>query len=387
MRLSILSVWGFLLLISVNLICISSASTDYYSILGVSRSATTKEIKKRYKVLAKKYHPDKNPDDKEVEEKFVKISHAYEVLVDDEKRDIYDRYGEEGLKGENQPFHNPFDIFAQFFGGSGHFGHQKTERRGPNMAVDLEVDLKELYLGTKFDVDVSKQVICEHCGGSGAKNPDDVVKCSACDGRGAKYVKQVMGSNIFQIQTTCDVCGGKGKIVKTKCPHCQGKKVRRGSEQLTVNIEKGMAEGEQIIFEKEGDESPDIIPGNIVLTLKTIPHPAFTRKGDNLYTKETVTLLEALTGFEINITHLDDRTVTIRRDKVTSPGFVEVITGEGMPRHKSKNQYGNLYVEFTVSFPTFLDEEVKTGLKKLFLKQDTASTDTGSTDAGRHYEL
>ncbi|CAG8477821.1 7057_t:CDS:2 [Ambispora leptoticha] len=298
---------------------------------------------------------------------------TYEILVDDEKRSIYDRYGEEGLKGEKQ--HNPFDIFAQFFGGSGHFGHQKTEQKGPNISIDLEVDLKEIYLGTKFDIDVSKQVICEHCGGSGAKNANDVVKCSACDGRGMKYVKQIMGANIFQIQTTCDVCGGKGKIVKTKCPHCQGKKVRRGSEQLTVNIEKGMAEGERIIYEKEGDESPDIIPGDIILTLKTIPHPVFVRKGDNLYTKETVTLLEALTGFEKNITHLDDRIVTIRRDKVTRPGFVEVIAGEGMPRYKSKNQHGNLYVEFTVLFPTSLDEEVKiVGEQKFTFEMISTST-------------
>ncbi|KAG9301669.1 hypothetical protein G9A89_016740 [Geosiphon pyriformis] len=371
MRLSFLSVWGLMLLLSVDLVCVS-ASTDYYSILGVSRSASASEIKRRYKQLAKKYHPDKNPGDVEIEEKFVKVAQAYEVLSDEEKRNIYDRYGEEGLKGENKGgFHNPFDIFDKFFGGA--FKHpQKTEQRGPNIVLELEVVLKELYLGTKFDVEVSKQVICEHCSGTGAKSVNDVVKCSACDGRGVRFVKQIIGASMFQIQTTCDVCGGKGKTIKTKCPHCQGKKVRRGNEQLTVNIEKGMADGEQIVFEQESDESPDTIPGDIIFKLKTIPHPVFVRKGDNLYTKETINLIEALTGFEKNITHLDDRRITIKRETVTQPGFVEVVKGEGMPRYRS-SQRGNLYVEFTVVFPTLLENETKEGLRKLFLSKSSSS--------------
>ncbi|CAG8731123.1 5540_t:CDS:2, partial [Cetraspora pellucida] len=213
--------------------------TDYYQLLDVHRSASQREIKKKYKQLSKKYHPDKNPGDKEAEQKFVQLAEAYEVLSDETKRSIYDKYGEEGLKqhgsgGTN--FHNPFDIFAKFFGGSGHFGDSsQTERQGPTIVMDIEVDLKELYLGTQVEVDISKQVICSHCRGSGAKSEDDVITCDACSGRGVKVVKQMLGPGIFQqFHSTCDSCGGKGKIVKSKCPICSGRKVLRANEQLTV---------------------------------------------------------------------------------------------------------------------------------------------------------
>ncbi|CAG8506202.1 2091_t:CDS:2 [Acaulospora morrowiae] len=360
MKFNSLPFWVLLLLLSVDLVC---AGADYYEILGVSRSATSREIKKKYKQLSKKYHPDKNPGDKEAEQKFVQLAQAYEVLSDEEKRAIYDKYGEEGLKqgAGGQEFHSPFDIFAQFFGGSGHFGRQQTERQGPNVVMELEVDLKELYLGTQLEVDVSKQVICEHCRGSGAKSPDDVETCSTCSGNGVKVVKQMLGPGIFQqYHSTCEKCGGKGKIVKTKCPVCNGKKVRRANEQLTVAVEAGMVDGGTVTFEKEGDEAPDIIPGDIIFKVYTLPHPTFVRKGDDLYTKKTISLIDALTGFEKNFTHLDGRTIILKRDQVTQPGFIEVIKSEGMPQYRTKHK-GDLYVEYNVVFPVVIDDETKKG--------------------------
>ncbi|CAG8550557.1 3665_t:CDS:2 [Diversispora eburnea] len=344
MKLTSISFWGLLLLLSVDLIY---GGTDYYSILDVPRSATTREIKKKYKLLSKKYHPDKNPGDKEAEQKFVQLAQAYEVLSDDEKRSIYDKFGEEGLKHNTggQDFHNPFDIFAQFFGGSGHFG-------------------------TQIEVDVSKQVICEQCRGTGAKSADDLITCSACNGEGMKVVKQMLGPGIFQqFHSTCDKCGGKGKMIKTKCPICEGKKVRRTTEQLNVIVDAGMVDGGDVKFEKESDEAPDTIPGDIIFKIKTLPHPQFERNGDDLYTKETISLIDALTGFEKNFTHLDGRTVILKSDQVTQPGFVKVIKNEGMPQHRTKSK-GDLYVEYTVVFPSVIDEKTKQGLKNLFPNTD-----------------
>ncbi|CAG8565346.1 498_t:CDS:2, partial [Paraglomus occultum] len=339
----------------------------YYAILGVSKDATSREIKKKYKQLSKKYHPDKNPGDKEAEQKFVQLAQAYEVLSDDEQRATYDRYGEEGLKGNAQEFHNPFDIFERFFGGGRHSRTDPEETKGPPIKHDVDVQLKELYLGKDINVDVSKQTLCTHCGGNGARSADDIVICSACGGRGVKLVTQKMGGGgILQMQTTCDVCEGRGKTIKAKCPHCKGKKVQRMNEVLTIVVEKGMSDGEEITMEKEGDEAPETVPGDIIFTLRMVPDPVFTRKGDDLYTEKTITLLESLVGFESYITHLDGRKIHVRRNAVTPCDFVEKLKGEGMPKRKSKNQKGDLYIQFSVDFPKAVNATVKEELKKYF---------------------
>ncbi|CAJ0851178.1 3737_t:CDS:2 [Entrophospora sp. SA101] len=351
MKISAISLLGLLVLFSVEFVC---GGTDYYSVLGVSRTATSREIAKKYRQLSKKYHPDKNPGDKEAEKKFVQLAEAYEALSDEEKRSIYDRYGEEGLK-QHQPSDkkfDPFDIWSQIFGRS-----RNSERQSPSIVMEIEVELKEIYLGTTHEIDVSKQVICDHCRGSGAKSPNDVTSCTACGGHGVRIVKQMLAPGIFQqFQTTC---GGKGKMIKSKCPVCDGKKVRRGNEQLTLVIEKGIEDGSSIVFDKEGDEAPDIIPGDIIFNIKTLLDPVFTRKGDDLHIKETISLIDALTGFEKNITHLDGRIVNLKREAVTQPGFTQVINNEGMPRYKSSPSKGDLYVEYTVIFPNKIDDPTK----------------------------
>ncbi|CAB5396469.1 unnamed protein product [Rhizophagus irregularis] len=293
----------------------------------------------------------------DAEQKFVQLAEAYEVLSDDKKRQIYDKYGEEGLKQQSQGgFHNPFDIFASFFGGN-HFGHQsQSERQGP--------------------------IICGNCRGTGAKRAEDVITCNACGGRGVKVVKQQLGPGIFQqFHSTCDSCGGKGKIIKSKCPVCNGKKVLRGNEQLTIIVEKGQVDDGTIVFEKEGDESPEIIPGDIIFKVVTIPHSVFERKGNNLYAEQTISLIDALTGFEKNITHLDGRNVLLKRDEVTQPGFVQTIKNEGMPHFRSTTN-GDLYIQYTVVFPSIIDDSTKQGLKDLF--KHTATSTTSSTTSSTH---
>lgn len=308
---------------------------------------------------------DKRPGDKEAEEKFIEIAHAYEVLYDDKKREIYNKYGEEGLKNQGaSEFHDPFDLFMQFargFGGGA--GGQEEERRGADITMTLEVDLKDLFLGKMIEVEIDRQGVCSKCDGSGAKNADDVKTCNTCGGRGIRVIKQQLAPGIFQqMQTTCDKCGGKGKIVKSKCPVCKGKKVVRESDILDVTIEKGMADGEVITFDGAADKHPDMAAGDIKFVIKTRPNAMFMRKGDNLYVKEVITLVEALVGFEHEITHMDGSKVELKRKAVTPPGYIQQIDNQGkfslnhvsivgMPIFNGDGARGKLFVEYTVVFP------------------------------------
>ncbi|KAI9013971.1 hypothetical protein CLU79DRAFT_767884 [Phycomyces nitens] len=355
------AVWLFGLLSVFMLAVMVEAGRDYYRILDVPRDASKSQIKKHYKKLSRVYHPDKNPNDKEAAAKFMELADAYSVLSDDEKRPIYDRYGEEGLEqhksGNGGHHQNPFDIFSHFFGG-GHHGHAQ-ERKGPNMQVVLEVSLEDLYNGANIEVDISKQAVCDHCHGSGARRSEDIVTCPVCSGRGVTLARiQIAPGMVQQIQQTCDKCGGKGKTIKTPCPVCAGKKVRRANEQYSIAIDKGMNDGETVVLEQEGDEYPDAVPGDIIFVVSTLPHAVFERRGQALYTKQHITLIEALTGFEKTLKHLDGSTVTLARQGVTQYGFVQTIKGQGMPLHDNPTQHGDLFVEYNVVFPTHIDPEV-----------------------------
>lgn len=341
---------------------------DYYDILGVSRDASESHIKKAYRKLSLKYHPDKDPSE-EAKTKFVELANAYEVLGDEEKRRIYDQYGEEGLKHNGQQnFHNPFDIFSAFgnFGRASSNSQQMQQNKGPDVEIELEVTLKDLYLGRVLDVAHRKQTLCHKCRGTGAKKASDVTTCGGCKGTGMKVKVQQLGPGfVQQTQTVCDECGGKGKKVTSTCPHCGGKKVEVGEDNLMVSIERGMVDGEKIVFSQQADESPDTTPGDLVFRLVTAPHKRFVRQGDNLHFSLTVSLLEALVGFSKKIKHLDGHTVDVVRTEVTKPGQVLTIQGEGMPQHNFPSQTGDLLIEITVKFPASLTEEQKEGFKKL----------------------
>ncbi|KAI8904049.1 hypothetical protein EDD86DRAFT_242523 [Gorgonomyces haynaldii] len=338
---------------------------DYYSILGVSKSASKKDIKKAYRDLSKKYHPDKAG--KEAESKFIEIAQAYEVLSDDEKRRTYDTYGEEGLKQGGTKFHDPFDIFSQF-GGFG-FQHQRHERKGPSVSLVLDVDLKDLYLGKTFEMEMNKQIICPVCRGSGAKDHTHVKTCDKCQGTGIRIVRQQIAPGFYQqMQTTCDKCGGEGKIVKQKCASCGGTKVKRGSNQISLTIEKGMRDGQKIVFEGEADQYPDQAAGDVEFKIKQRKHPLFERKGDHLHIRYTITLSEALLGFKKELKHLDDSLFEISRSNITPPGFVQTITGKGMPKADYSLEYGDLFVEYQILFPETLTDAQKKAFQTMDLK-------------------
>ncbi|KAL0232496.1 hypothetical protein PCE1_002837 [Barthelona sp. PCE] len=363
---------AFLLLLAV-----ASAGRDYYEVLGVSRDSTKKGIRRAYRELSLKWHPDKNPDDPAAEDKFIEIAQAYEVLSNKEKREIYDKFGEEGLKQENeQPQHNPFDIFNMFGGGGSgfqfNFGGQNRGNRGshiqmgPELIIPFPVTLEELYSGKITELSIGRQKICPKCQGSGAKSKADVAKCNHCHGTGMISKRVQIGPGFFQqSQMPCPHCGGTGETIKRKCPHCKGHKVIVGSDVVPVSIERGMRDGQHITFAGMTDETPKIKANNLKLQIVTLPHPVFVREGDNLRTKLKITLLQALTGFQTKIKHLDDHYVTIDRSQVTKPNQVIRIPSEGMPHHNRASRRGDMLLDVEVVFPDTLTDEQQAQIKSI----------------------
>mmetsp|Transcript_45292 Transcript_45292/g.73762 ORF Transcript_45292/g.73762 Transcript_45292/m.73762 type:complete len:369 (-) Transcript_45292:327-1433(-) len=356
----------------LGVLIVVSAAADYYKILGVSRDASTQEIKKAYRALSRKFHPDKNPGNKEAEKKFIELANAYEVLSESEKRSVYDQYGEEGLKqqaqgGGGNPFHDPFDIFSSF-GGWGNRrrdqGEQQTPKR-PDTVVELRATLEDVYLGKDIPVLLSHQKLCDKCRGTGAKD-GEVTTCHKCGGKGViMQVHQLGPGFIQQVQTTCNECGGKGKIIKVKCKKCGGSKVMHDEDEITVTIEKGMPEGHLINFPSMGEEVPDTVPGDLQFRLVTSKHANFTRERDDLRYMMTISLLEALVGFKKQIKHLDDHMVDVLKTTVTKPGDVMPIPEEGMPVHNYPSQHGTLLIQFAVQFPESLTSEQKKGFREV----------------------
>ncbi|OJT11443.1 DnaJ-related protein spj1 [Trametes pubescens] len=348
-----------LLLLVVLLAALLVHAADLYKVLDLHKSASEQDIRKAYKRLSRKYHPDKNKEDG-AEEKFVEIAHAYEVLSDSTKRQIYDRHGEEGLRAHEggQGHHaNPFDMFQNFFGG--HQAQQQV-RRGPTSLSEFEVSLADVYTGASIDFMVKKRILCDHCRGTGAASSDDIHTCGACGGQGVRIVRQQIMPGMFtQSQVQCQECGGRGTVIGRKCPHCDGHKVMDHTQHYTLEVPKGAPEGHEIVFEGEADESPDWEAGDVVLRIRSKKERGgWRRKESGLYWKETISVEEALLGFERNLTHLDEHIVELKRTGVTQPGYVQTIKGEGMPLYQS-SEYGDLYVEYNVVLPSEISAETK----------------------------
>ncbi|KAJ3041600.1 Type I HSP40 co-chaperone, partial [Rhizoclosmatium hyalinum] len=276
------------------------------------------EIKKAYRKLALKYHPDKNPGNEEANERFKEISKAYEVLSDEQKRDMYDRYGEEGIEGASgmggPGGMNPGDLFSQLFGGAGGFGGggRSGPRKGKDMAHSLKVTLEDLYKGKTSKLALQKQVLCGPCEGRGGK-AGATRTCTGCQGRGVKIVIRQMGPMIQQMQQTCPDCNGEGEIInpKDRCTACNGKKINNERKILEVFIDKGMTDGQKVVFSGEGDQAPGIVPGDIIIVIEEKAHDRFKRKGADLFIDVKIDLLTALAGGHFSIPHLDDRVLVV----------------------------------------------------------------------------
>ncbi|KAA8515878.1 hypothetical protein F0562_019057 [Nyssa sinensis] len=333
-----------------------SDNSKYYGILGVSKSASQDELKKAYKKAAIKNHPDKGGDP----EKFKELAQAYEVLSDPDKREIYDQYGEDALKegmGGGDASHSPFDIFESFFGGGAFGGGGSSRRRkkqGEDVIHTLKVSLEDLYNGTTKKLSLSRNVLCPKCKGKGSKS-GTTGRCYGCQGSGMKIsTRQIGPGMIQQMQHVCPECRGSGEVIseRDKCPQCKGNKVSQEKKVLEVHVEKGMQHGQKITFQGEADEAPDTITGDIVFVLQQKEHPRFKRKFDDLYVEHTLTLTEALCGFQFALTHLDNRQLLIKSNpgEVIKPDQYKAINDEGMPHHQRPFMRGRLFIHFNLEF-------------------------------------
>lgn len=374
--------WLLLLSIVVSIwfAALVAAAKDYYKVLGVDKTASERDIKRAYRKRAQKIHPDKHPD-KHAE--FLELSDAYQTLSDAETRKIYDRYGVDGVKkhqarkdNPHQHAQDPFDIFSRFFGGGGGGGGGGV-RRGPNKAFNVDVDIEDFYKGKTFVLEYQRNVVCPHCDGSGAESPADIHTCDACDGRGVRIVRQqIMPGFITNAQMTCDRCNGAGSVIKHRCTKCHGQKIVQEVASVDVEIERGARDGVEVVIEGEADEAPDYEAGDVIVKVSARRSRGQFRRGDSsLYTALPISLSEALLGFERNLTHMDGRTINIKRDAVTQPGFVSVVDNEGMPVQGTMMSdapeedasagrdmlFGKLYVEWQLVLPEAVDPALRKG--------------------------
>ncbi|OIT02533.1 PREDICTED: dnaJ protein ERDJ3B-like [Nicotiana attenuata] len=324
---------------------IAIAAKSYYDILQVPKGASDEQIKRAYRKLALKYHPDKNQGNEEANKKFAEINNAYEVLSDSEKRNIYDRYGGEGLKqhaasgGGRGAGMNIQDIFSQFFGGGSMEEEEEKVAKGDDVIVDLDATLEDLYNGGSLKVWREKNILKPAPGKR------------RCNCRNEVYHRQI-GPGMFQ------------QMTEQVCDQCPNVKFEREGYHITVDIEKGTRDGQEVVFYEDGEPKIDGEPGDLKFRIRAAPHDQFKREGNDLRTTVTITLVQALVGFEKTIKHLDDHLVDISSKGITKPKEVRKFKDEGMPLHFS-NKKGDLYVKFEVLFPTSLTEDQKKQIKEI----------------------
>ncbi len=356
--------------------------TKLYDTLGVSPSASESELKAAYRKLALKFHPDKNPD---AGDKFKDISHAYEVLSDAEKRQVYDNYGEAGLNGDGGASGmNAEDLFAQFFGGGffgGNGGRPRGPRRTEDMSFTLQVTLEELYKGKTAKISVQRKVICSKCSGRGGKE-GAVKSCASCHGRGIKTVLRQMGPLVQQMQQTCPDCEDEGEIIRAadRCGGCNGRKTLTEKKVHEIHIEAGMRSGQKIRLGGEADQAPGCQAGDIIVTVVEKEHGFFKRQDRDLHCKVSIDLITALVGGRVTIKHLDDRVLeaNLLPGQVIRPDDVRILRNEGMPAHRQPFSRGDLFVRFDMTFPDPskwpLNPEMISHLEKLLPTRSAASS-------------
>ncbi len=372
-----------------------AAKRDYYEVLGVQKGASADEIKKAYRKLAIKYHPDRNPGDKEAEEKFKEATEAYEVLSDDQKRPIYDQYGFAGLDGSagfgggaggfsgSHAFHDFSDLFGGMGGGfsdifEGIFGGGRSSSRsrnpnapsqGQSLRYDLNISFKDAVYGTKAEIKFSHNEKCPDCSGSGAAKGGSRKTCTVCGGSG--QVRRQAG--FFAVQQTCSSCRGSGTVIDKPCPSCRGSGVQEKSKRLTLTIPAGVDDGKRIAIHGEGDVGANGGPaGDLIVVLHVESHSYFERSGQDLYCAVPVTMAQAALGETIFITTLDGKKIEFKLPAGTQNGKLLRIKNEGVPVLNSTRK-GDLYIKILVQVPSRLSARQKELLEE-FSKLDNATT-------------
>ena len=338
---------------------------DYYDVLGVSREADAEEIKKAYRKLALQYHPDRNPGNKEAEEKFKEAAEAYEVLHDEEKRQRYDRYGHAGLNTMGGAPHftdvrSVFDlfgdIFGDFFGQSGGRG----SGRGRDLQVTVEIDLIEAARGTRKSVPLSREENCTECGGDGSKRGTRPTLCRRCQGHGVVLVNQ----GFFRLQQTCGGCGGRGMIITDPCPKCHGEGRVEARRTLNIEIPAGADNGTRIRYGGEGEAgAPNGPRGDLYCLIRVREHSIFQREGPHLICQVPITFSQAALGGPIEVPTLDGPYTHTLKSGVQS-GEVVRISGKGMPSLRGGRK-GDLHVQVVVETPRHLTKRQEELLREL----------------------
>lgn len=344
---------------------------DYYEVLGLNKSAGEAEIKKAYRSLAKKYHPDVNPGNAEAEAKFKEINEAYAVLSDADKKAKYDQFGHAAFDpaaGGGAGFDGGFDfgdlgdIFGSFFGG-GFGGSSQRNRnapmRGEDVGARVTITFEEAAFGVKKDVSFNRVQKCDDCGGSGAKKGTSAETCRVCGGSGQRRITQRLGGMAFQSTTTCDSCRGTGKTIKDPCTNCRGTGYVKVNKKLSVSIPAGIDDGERIALRGQGCDGRNGGPaGDLIITVIVKRHAIFERDGYNLYCEVPLTVAEATLGAEIDVPTLEGN-IKYTIPEGTQPGTTFTIRQKGLPYINNQNRKGDLIFTVNVEIPKGLSEKQK----------------------------
>lgn len=340
---------------------------DYYEVLGVAKSATDVEIKKSFRKLAMKYHPDRNPDDAQAEAKFKEVKEAYEILSDGQKRQSYDQFGHAGVNGQQGGFgggggfgDNFSDVFSDFFGGNRGGGGQTRAERGSDLRYNLDLTLEEAVTGTELEIEIPTWAQCKKCEGSGAKAGTKPVTCSTCQGVGQVHMQQ----GFFAIQQTCPTCHGAGEMIKDPCGSCSGQGRVREHKKLSVKIPAGIDNGDRIRLSGEGEAGfHGGATGDLYVQIKMKHHPVFTREDNHLFCEVPICVTTLMMGGELGVPTLDGKVnLTIPAGTQTGKSFRLREKGIQGIRQKSA---GDLFCKVQAEIPVKLTDEQQVLVKKL----------------------
>ena len=347
-----------------------SAKRDYYEVLGVSKTSSADEIKKQYRKLALKFHPDRNKSS-EAAEHFKEISEAYAVLSDPEKKQLYDQHGHAGVdgryssedifRGARGDFSDIFgqgggfeSIFESIFGRGGGFGF--SQQRGSDILYETSVTLEEVLHGKKMEINLQKQIQCDVCSGSGCKPGTNKKTCSTCNGQGQVRQSRNMGFASFVTAAPCSVCRGQGSIIETPCGECNGQGKKKGSKKVTFEIPPGIDSGDYTV-PNEGNEVPNGTNGDLIVRVRVQPHVQFNRDGKNIFYDQDISMVDAALGCEIVVPTLEG-TEKIKVDSGSQPNTIIKLKGKGVPHINSRGK-GDQYVRIVVNIPKKLSKHQK----------------------------
>jgi molecular chaperone DnaJ len=349
---------------------------DYYEVLGVGRNATGEEVKRAYRKLAVKFHPDKNPDDPDAEEKFKELGEAYDVLMDPDKRAAYDRFGHAAFASGGAGFgrggfHDPFEIFREVFGGGGFGGgifetffggggaQSDDRRRGSDLRYDMEINLEEAAFGAEKQVEIEKLDACDKCGGSGAESGSHRTRCPTCAGRG-----QVVSSRgFFHISQTCPRCHGAGEIIEKPCQKCRGEGRVEKLSRVNLKIPAGIREGTRLRSLANGEAGIDGgSPGDLYVVIHIKEHKIFQREGDDLYCEVPIPFSVAALGGEIDVPTLEGK-AHLKVPAGTQSGQMFKLRGKGIINVNGRG-HGELFARLIVEVPSRLNAEQRRKLEE-----------------------